>query len=374
MNTPTSTVNKFQHMNKGSLKIFYTNADSLPNKFTELQAHVQTTTPHIVGVCEVKPKNSRYDLNEPEIELPGYNMYNSDLKKGRHRGCVLYISNKLSATQVEENMQDQVWVEVKVSGNDILLIGIVYRSPGISNKDHQEVLNSVRNQCTKKSYSHILLMGDFNFPTINWKYWTTNSDDPENQANKFIECIRDCFLHQHVTSPTRIRQNNQPNLLDLIFTNEATMVENLRPLSPLGKSDHIMIEFDFRCYAERIQKESVPRYNLDRGDYDGMRQELENGWDQIEEIDTIDGKWEYMRNRIQLAAEKFIPKKREGCGKRGGIPLSRELRKLIRKKNTSWQRYMETKNTDDRDEGNNKFRQYRKIRNRVRKMTRKAED
>ena len=367
----TSNVHKLNHVVKGSIKIIYTNADSLPNKFTELQAYVNMSSPHIIGVCEVKPKNSRYELNEAEINMQGYNLYSSNLKKGRQRGCALYVSDKLNATLLEttDSLHDQVWVEVKVTGSDTLLIGILYRSPGIINNDNDKMLNSIKYHCNKKKYSHIMIMGDFNFPSIDWNHWSTNSDDPEKQPNKFIECMRDCYLYQHILKPTRARQHNQPHILDLIFSNEETMIENMRHLSPLGKSDHEVLEFDFRCNAERVVKENLHRYCLDRGDYESMRQELKDGWEEIELIESIDGKWEFLKNRIQNAANKYIPKKRVGQ-KRTGVPLPPEVRALVRKKNTAWVRYMEVKHTNEKDV---KFRHYRQISNRVRKLTRKAE-
>ena len=58
-------------------------------------------------------------------------------------------------------------------------------------------------EAVSKTYSHVLLMGDFNYPDIDWFNWTTKSDKPESQEFKFIECIRDSFLYQHITKPTR---------------------------------------------------------------------------------------------------------------------------------------------------------------------------
>ena len=47
----------------------YTNADQLSNKITELELRVQEHLPHIIGITEVKPKNSRYSMNEAEFSL-----------------------------------------------------------------------------------------------------------------------------------------------------------------------------------------------------------------------------------------------------------------------------------------------------------------
>ena len=88
-------------------------------------------------------------------------------------------------------------------------------------------------------------MGDFNFNGINWEDMLSPGADLSSPNHKFIECIRDCFFFfQHVLEPTRQRGRDNPSLLDLIFTNEENMVENLIYLAPLGHNDHSIIKFD----------------------------------------------------------------------------------------------------------------------------------
>jgi hypothetical protein len=50
--------------------------------------------------------------------------------------------------------------------------------------------------------------------------------------------VRDTYLSQHVTKETRFRGDNQPSLLDLIFTNEEGMIDTIEHNAPLGNSDH----------------------------------------------------------------------------------------------------------------------------------------
>jgi hypothetical protein len=44
---------------------------------------------------------------------------------------------------------------------------------------------------------------------------------------------------------TRFRGDNQPSLLDLIFTNEEGMIDTIEHNAPLGNSDHETLEFNF---------------------------------------------------------------------------------------------------------------------------------
>lgn len=50
-----------------SLSCFYTNADQFRNKFAEFQTRISTCQPMLIGVTEVKPKNSTYKLNPAEF-------------------------------------------------------------------------------------------------------------------------------------------------------------------------------------------------------------------------------------------------------------------------------------------------------------------
>lgn len=60
---------------------------------------------------------------------------------------------------------------------------------------------------------------------------------------KFIESIRDCFLYQHVISPTRGRGSDNPSVIDLVLTSEEEIISELNINPPLGKSDHSVIDF-----------------------------------------------------------------------------------------------------------------------------------
>ena len=55
----------------------------------------------------------------------------------------------------------------------------------------------------------------------------------------------DSFLIQNIKHPTRFRGENNPSILDLIFTNEGGMIDNIEHCAPLGNSDHEVLEFNF---------------------------------------------------------------------------------------------------------------------------------
>ena len=80
--------------------------------------------------------------------------------------------------------QESIFVEINLNNEDKLLVGCIYRSESgtIENNNNLRVL--IR-EAVSKTYSHILLMGDFNYPDINWNNWTTKSENTESQEFKF---------------------------------------------------------------------------------------------------------------------------------------------------------------------------------------------
>ncbi len=118
----------------------------------------------------------------------------------------------------DNQMNDSVWAKIKLIGNDSLLIGCIYKSPNCT-RDMFEKLTTQLKLIKDQRYSHLLIMGDFNFKEINWSNYTTNVSE-YHMATQFLECVKDCYMYQHVEQPTRIRSGNEPSTLDLFLTNE----------------------------------------------------------------------------------------------------------------------------------------------------------
>ena len=85
----------------------------------------------------------------------------------------------------------------------------------ISSEENDGALNSVMETICSPApgtFSHICVVGDFNFPRIRWS--ATHASPVESKEAKFIE---NCYLYQHTNGPTRCRSNDMPSQLYLIF-------------------------------------------------------------------------------------------------------------------------------------------------------------
>ena len=110
-----------------------------------------------------------------------------------------------------------MWAEIKLNKRDTLLVGCVYRSPGSSDANNEslnDLINEVKRYIIK--YTHFLFLGDFNFPNIDWNdVFNTASRNEEIADFKFVDCLRDNCLYQHLISPTKGRIGYNVNILDV---------------------------------------------------------------------------------------------------------------------------------------------------------------
>ena len=113
-----------------------------------------------------------------------------------------------------------------------LLIGGIYKSPNSDVPNHL-ALNELITQAMELKYKHTIIMGDFNFPEINWDSWSVNRSGT-HPSFQFIECLRDNCFAQHVNSFTRYREGYDPSCLDLIQTEGDVIIENLQFGDKLG--------------------------------------------------------------------------------------------------------------------------------------------
>jgi len=176
-------------------------------------------------------------MADAEFIIPGYNVFSAD-RGGGHRGgeVLLLVSSAYNAVEVKlsNKFADQIWCKVKIRNGEDLVVGVCYRSPNLqfSDRDNNNELCNMIEEVHGKS---VILMGDFNYPDIDWSSMQGQSRD----SQQFVNSVEENFWTQHVTEGTC-----NGALLDLVFTSEPDMVDSISVLSPLGSSDHNMLEWD----------------------------------------------------------------------------------------------------------------------------------
>ncbi|RLC07615.1 MAG: hypothetical protein DRI57_25640, partial [Deltaproteobacteria bacterium] len=341
----------------------YTNADSLLNKRRYLDDHIKASQPDVIGITESVPKNVKDQINEVEFTVEGYDMF-TNLKCGG-RGICLYTRKELRASpgDIPESKQ-AVWCEIRLQNQDKLLIGCVYRSPNSTSEENKQT-NSLLDKGTEAKNSHVLLMGDFNHPEINWKETSCDKDE-HHQASIFLEAVRNNFLYQHVQEPTHYRGIQNANTLDLVLTNEEGMIDSISYLAPLGQSHHAVLKFKLLCYVQDEQRKEA-RLSYDKGDYVAMRKYLsELDWDRELGERTLEETWTVIQEKINIAIRRWIPKrKHRRNGRRRPLWMTTAAKDKLKQKQHAFTKYKKTMDKDD-------YKLYARARNQAKWTTRKA--
>ena len=123
-----------------------------------------------------------------QTNLSDYDLFHNIDKQGK--GVCIYTHRTLNAKPfltLESNFQESIWVEIKLNKKDTLLKGCVYKSlcsSGTNNDQLNELISEV--MCYK--HSHLLLLGDFSYPNIDWQHWYTlseNTNSPDTKLKKY---------------------------------------------------------------------------------------------------------------------------------------------------------------------------------------------
>ena len=250
-----------------------------------------------------------------------------------------------------------------------LLILVIYRSPHSDSKNNQNLLSLLKEFLSIKGSK--VICGDFNLPNINWSQMYTTASN-KSFDDIFLQFILDNYLFQCVSKPTRSRNQQKMNILDLVLTPSDELINNLIHKAPLGKSDHCILCFDCNLSCpELLLDNSVGKYNFSKGNYLGMNEYINKHLSVIIDIGDdydVNRLWETFVYVVKTAAEIFIPRYKKKCNSKFGkgsnwgktnldIKLSNDVYDLIKKKNKLWSRYIKTKNV----EWLNKFKKIRNL-------------
>ena len=225
---------------KYELTCLYLNARSVLNKLDIFHATVDATKPDIIGITETWAHD---DVIDAELNIDGYIMFRCDrvLKKvSRGGGVLLFVKEELAPVEFYPRTEypEHVWCKLIDSHLSELYIGVCYRST--SDVYEGDVNQLLRNLIVEMSSNRMLIMGDLNYPEIDWD---THQPAPQAaiEVQQFMDCVDGNFLLQHIRQPTR-----KDNILDVALTNEPGLVSDVEVVDCLSTSDHNMITWSIQ--------------------------------------------------------------------------------------------------------------------------------
>ena len=303
---------------QGDFNIIYANTDGgMLNKKREIEANINLYNPSIIGLVETKPKNNRHQVQESEVALEDFITYHNLEDEGR--GVCLYVHKSIPSNEVEKpkgnSFKEALLVECKTDRGKKTLFVLIYRSPNSDDSNSSE-LNKllVYIDEIRTSYIDVVVLGDFNYPDIEWK----NETAKNKKDKEFLQTTNDLFLIQHQKLPTRFRRGQKENTLDLVFTYKEELVTNIETLAPIGMSDHNMLLVQLNLKPDNETKKK-PTMKYPKGDYIEMRKCLKKIiWrKELRHLNTRQA-WRRFKEIIKKLEKEYVPvsggtgKKRKG--------------------------------------------------------------
>lgn len=156
--------------------------------------------------------------------------------------------------------------------------------------------------------SNVLVVGDFNFPDIDWCNLQIRSNSNQKQLHRsFLNCILSHDMRQIIMEQT----HQLGNTLDLVMTNKSGFVYDYRIINP-GISDHFLVEL---CVAANFktsheQPSFIKLYH--KADSTAIRELLTDSLTDIvqaiESKTSINSVWQIFETSMNLAVNRFVPK------------------------------------------------------------------
>lgn len=273
------------------------------------------------------------DIQDAEVGLPGLTLLRRD-RCSLGGGAALYHRKEMQCEPLEHpdlQVPDTLFCALKLNNRDTCLIAVVYRTPR-STREQDLQLTMALLQVFKRRYTHLLILGDFNFPILTP---TTPEENPlKLQLNHLL---REGLLYNHVDQPTRFRGTNNPSTLDLVLTNEDLMVETIEYGPPLGASDHVCLSFDYVSHADRLRhiRQSI-RTRVDYTKLAELAQKEDWGF-----LTTLPANkaWSMFQERVTHLTNSVTTTVAIRAKKDGSCWIRSRTRKWLRLRDIAWRAY-----------------------------------
>lgn len=152
-------------------------------------------------------------------------------------------------------------------------------------------------------------------------------------------------LHQHVQEPTR-----ENNILDLIFSTTADLVNEVNVGPIFSSSDHRTITFSINMKESKVtpSKEKVPDYQ--RANFVRLRSILNNSdWTEITAETDIDKSWGAFTTILNNAISICVPyRNRRSASKKKPKWWNNEIQNSLSLKKRVYSRYISTQSEADK--------------------------
>ena len=260
-------------------------------------------------------------------------------------------------------------VVCKLNPNSVcpVIVVVTYRSPNIQDKESENLNTLIDTLSEKFMNSKLIIVGDFNFPEINWTL-DSCSGGISRPPRKFLNTVQNNRLFQNITEFTHFRVLQNPTLIDLVLTNQEETLSHVVFDPPLGMSHHATIKFHINYEDDIVpdnKSHSVKKFLVSKGNYEGLRQNLKAVDFSFIQTNSVEDSWKNIKKIILDSMHANIPYK--NCSLKQGrkqTPVPQSILEKIRIKRRCYKIFKQYRTEDN-------YKAYAKARNQVRWNSRK---
>ena len=334
------------------LRIIYSNARSIIGKINELKALAVEANPSIIAITEAW---TNANIDNSFLEILGYKLVirkdRSDTSDGKGGGILVYAKKEIDCHEIDSPLDviQLASLRIRVEDNNFDL-HVVYRPPKCSDENNVKL-----NDFIKGVRPNTILIGDFNYPDVDWELMSCNL----GPGADFIDAVCESYLTQHVEFATHERGN----ILDLVLSNIPNRVQSVSEHGKIGNSDHFVICAEIEAAVPAAPPKRTT-WNYAKAKFADMRNELlSKRWNDLM-CNDVNLDWMVFKEIFFECCNKFIPKKSVRESIRPAW-LKQDTLRLVRQKRAAWKRYRLSQNQED-------FASFKELEKRVKKAVKNS--
>lgn len=227
-------------------------------------------------ICIVESWLSASTPNSLLVDDTNYSVFRKDRPSSPHGGACLLVNNAtIKATPVD--------IDDKYLDTDVLCVDIInlyapiriivgYRSP--SSDTDADAINHTKHfiECLMSLCEvdmSIVIIGDLNFPTINWSKLNFLVDN-DRCSTLFSMFVKQFCFEQYVSEMTRDLPSCRSSLLDIVLCNDSFIVNDVTVNTPFSTSDHCSVDFNLTCQTQSVNLPAHEYRNFSDADWDDI--------------------------------------------------------------------------------------------------------
>jgi len=320
------------------------------NKLAELHLFLQN---HDLDLLCVTETWLNADIPNSLIAPKGYNVYRYD-RSTRAGGVAIFVRDTAVVHQVairgEFNTVEVVCIDVNLYNTVYRVIGF-YRPPGLNHDALVYLSASVKClQALCSTEKNIVILGDFNFPNIDWSCYHC----PDNPIyREFLQFVNSYGFYQYVNEPTR-----DSHILDLVLSTSSCFVSTMCISCPISTSDHNTVVFKVNAQDNANDENSNTEWtyyrDFEHANYQYLNEYLYGvDWNSIfQYCFTTEQCWSTFTCVVNNAVERFIPIKRcrPTCSslKKKGVRYPQYIKRMQNYKAFLWKKWKHSKCPGDK--------------------------